>query len=106
MTSLVRPSNSPAPFPFLPLSLSLSLSAYVLLPNHILAPPLPHPHLMHASRIDVDPTPHAERLFRRLLVPRVGDGHFAPADQVGGQAAVGVWGVVCVAVGEGGGGEG
>lgn len=64
------------------------------LPNNIGTPFLPHPDLMHPPSIDIDPVPDSKGLFGEILIFGVRDGEFAPEDEVGGQAAVRVGGVM------------
>ena len=59
---------------------------------------MPHPHFMHLPRVDVNSIAGFKGLFLRPLVLRICDCERTAADQVGGEAVVGVGWVVCVAV--------
>lgn len=50
-----------------PLPIRISLS------NHILAPLVTHPNLMHPAGLNVYSAPHAERLSSRFPVPGIGN---------------------------------
>lgn len=64
------------------------------LPNDVRTPFVAHPDLVHPPGIDVDAVPDAKHLPGGLLVARVRDGEPAAEDEVGGEAAVRVGGVV------------
>lgn len=102
-TTKPNPPHHPLSPPIIPPSLQSYLFFHSLT-NNILTPLLPNPHLMDLPRRDIDPRPHAVRLLDHLaivqfrVVLRVRDGQGAAADEVGGDAGVGVGWVVCVAV--------
>ena len=53
-----------------------------LLPNNILTPLTPHPHLMHLPRRHINPTSHPERLPLRIRVLRIRNSQAPPPDQM------------------------
>lgn len=59
-----------------------------LLPDHVCAAFLAHPHLVSPPSIDIQPTSDTKCFLGRLCVVRVGDSQFTLEDQVRGKTRV------------------
>lgn len=67
-----------------------------LFSNNVGAASLADPDFMQSTSVDIDPTAHAKSLFGGILILGISDGELAIEDEMGGEAVVGMWGVVCI----------
>ncbi len=71
-----------------------------LLPNHVFAAVLAHPHFVQLVRGNVNARARSEGLLLARVVLGITDRELARENEVSGQAAVSVRRVVCIPVGQ------